>query len=109
MPVHCSGGRDLYPEPEQFRPERFLGQQPAPWTWIPFGGGAHHRIGRSFAMMEMKLVILMLMRQFRFRTTDRHGEKAKRNSINFMPADGAPRRDRRARTSDGVVAAPAVE
>jgi cytochrome P450 len=80
---------DLYPEPERFRPERFLGQQPVPWTWISFGGGAHHCIGRSFAIMEMKTVIRMLMRQFRFRTTDQPGEKAKRKAINFMPGDGA--------------------
>jgi cytochrome P450 len=80
---------DLYPEPNQFKPERFLGQQPAPWTWAAFGGGAHHCIGRSFATMEMKVVIRMLMRQFRFRTTEQSGEQAKRKAINFMPGDGA--------------------
>jgi cytochrome P450 family 135 len=80
---------DLYPEPLQFRPERFLGEKPAPYTWISFGGGEHHCIGRSFALMEMKLVIRMLMRQFRFRTTEQSGEKAKRKAINFMPGDGA--------------------
>jgi cytochrome P450 len=80
---------DLYPEAQRFRPERFLGQPPAPWTWISFGGGAHHCIGRSFALMEMKLVIRMLLRQFRFRTTDQPGEKARRKAINLMPGDGA--------------------
>ncbi len=30
---------DLYPDPYRFRPERFLGQEPGTYTWIPFGGG----------------------------------------------------------------------
>jgi cytochrome P450 len=80
---------DLYPEAHAFRPERFLGQKPAPHIWIAFGGGEHHCIGRSFALMEMKLVIRMLLRQFRFRTTDEPGEMARRKAINFMPGDGA--------------------
>jgi cytochrome P450 len=80
---------DLYPEAHRFRPERFLGEAPAPYTWISFGGGSHHCIGRSFATMEMKLVIRMLLQQFRFRTTDEAGEQARRKAINFMPGDGA--------------------
>jgi cytochrome P450 len=80
---------DLFPEAEQFRPERFVGRNPAPYTWIAFGGGEHHCLGRSFALMEMKLVIRMLLRQFRFRTADQPGEKARRKAINLMPGDGA--------------------
>ena len=35
--VHHS--EDLYPEPDRFRPERFLEQPAGKYTWIPFGGG----------------------------------------------------------------------
>src|SRR5262249_14822881 len=31
----------VHDSPEEFRPERFLGGQPAAGTWIPFGGGVH--------------------------------------------------------------------
>jgi cytochrome P450 family 135 len=31
---------DLYPDPEAFRPERFLDQPPGAFAWVPFGGGA---------------------------------------------------------------------
>ena len=43
---------DNHPEPGQFHPERFLGQNPPANTWIPFGGGVRRCIGAGFAMME---------------------------------------------------------
>ncbi len=41
-----------HPDPEVFRPERFLGQNPPTNTWIPFGGGARRCIGAGFSLME---------------------------------------------------------
>ncbi|WP_295658272.1 cytochrome P450 [uncultured Nocardioides sp.] len=43
---------DNHPEPEAFRPERFLGQNPPTGTWIPFGGGVRRCIGAGFSLME---------------------------------------------------------
>ena len=43
---------DNHPDPEVFRPERFLGQNPPTNTWIPFGGGVRRCIGAGFALME---------------------------------------------------------
>ena len=36
---------DNHPDPERFRPERFLGHNPPTNTWIPFGGGVRRCIG----------------------------------------------------------------
>lgn len=41
-----------HPDPEVFRPERFLGQNPPTNTWIPFGGGVRRCIGAGFSLME---------------------------------------------------------
>ena len=46
------GREDNHPDPEVFRPERFLGQNPPTNTWIPFGGGVRRCIGAGFSLME---------------------------------------------------------
>lgn len=43
---------DNHPDPEVFRPERFLDQNPPTNTWIPFGGGVRRCIGAGFSLME---------------------------------------------------------
>ena len=50
---------DLWPRAGEFRPERWLGEQPAPnpLSWIPFGGGVRRCAGAPFAEMEMREVL----------------------------------------------------
>jgi cytochrome P450 len=50
-----------YPDALDFRPERFLGGSPAPYTWIPFGGGVRRCIGAAFATLEMKVVLRQVL------------------------------------------------
>lgn len=44
---------DLYPEPEKFRPERWLEDEPESYAWLPFGGGIRRCIGAALAQAEM--------------------------------------------------------
>ncbi|MFD2720543.1 cytochrome P450 [Hymenobacter monticola] len=56
-----------WPEPEQFRPSRFAPGQARPVqanTYVPFGGGPRLCIGMQFALTEMQLVTLELLRLF---------------------------------------------
>lgn len=55
---------DIYPEPRQFRPERFLERQFAPHEYLPFGGGHRYCIGSALAMMELKLSVATLLNDF---------------------------------------------
>ncbi len=55
---------DIYPEPKQFRPERFLERQFAPHEYLPFGGGHRRCIGSALAMMELKLSVATLLQEF---------------------------------------------
>lgn len=48
---------DIYPDPLEFKPERWIGEKPGTYTWIPFGGGVRRCIGASFAMAEFEIVM----------------------------------------------------
>ncbi|AFY43331.1 cytochrome P450 [Nostoc sp. PCC 7107] len=52
---------DIYPQPKQFKPERFLEKQFSPYEYIPFGAGARRCIGLAFAQWEMKLAIAKML------------------------------------------------
>ena len=54
---------DLYPEPYAFRPERFLGNAPATYAWVPFGGGVRRCIGAAFAEIEMRVALAEIIRR----------------------------------------------
>jgi cytochrome P450 family 110 len=48
---------EVYPDPDVFRPERFLERRYSPYEYLPFGGGARRCIGMAFAQFEMKIVL----------------------------------------------------
>jgi cytochrome P450 len=80
---------ELYPQPFEFRPERFLGVTPGGYTWIPFGGGRRRCIGAAFAQQEMKIVLGAVLRRFTFEPADPRPERTVRRSITFSPSRGA--------------------
>jgi cytochrome P450 len=51
----------LYPEPEAFRPERFLDGTPPSYGWLPFGGGAHRCIGAALAELEIGVAMKRIL------------------------------------------------
>ncbi|OAX77911.1 hypothetical protein ACJ72_07785 [Emergomyces africanus] len=57
---------DIFPSPSEFQPERFLTQTIPKDAWRPFERGPRGCIGQDLAMMEMRMVILMLLRSFDF-------------------------------------------
>jgi cytochrome P450 len=60
------GRPDIWPEPEQFRPERFLGERPSPTIYFPFGGGGRRCLGATFARFEACVILATLLREFEF-------------------------------------------
>jgi cytochrome P450 len=79
---------DYYPEPERFRPERFLGDDaPDTYSWLPFGGGTRRCLGASFATFEMRVVIRRVLERAALHAVGRP-EKGVRRGITFVPKHG---------------------
>jgi cytochrome P450 len=74
--------------PASFDPDRFVGTSPAPFQWIPFGGGVHRCPGASFATLEMDVTLRTLLREFRFAPTDSPGERRHNRGVAWVPARG---------------------
>jgi cytochrome P450 len=80
---------DNYPEPFDFRPERFLGDDPPDtYTWIPFGGGTRRCIGAAFAELEMRIAIETILAAFELRAASPAMERPVRRNVTFSPATG---------------------
>ncbi|CAN5512220.1 cytochrome P450 [soil metagenome] len=78
-----------HPDPTQFDPQRFLGAQPAPNTWIPFGGGVRRCLGAGFALMEAGAVLDEVSRRFDLHPDRDSPERAQSRNITLAPARGA--------------------
>jgi cytochrome P450 len=79
---------DVYPEPERFRPERFVGVQPDPVSWLPFGGGIRRCIGAQFALYEMKIVLATMLAHCEFSLAQASPARAVRRAVTLFPEHG---------------------
>jgi cytochrome P450 len=81
---------ESYPEPLEFRPERFLTDPPETYSWIPFGGGVRRCLGAAFAEFEMRIVLRELLARCELRGARSAPERIARRNITFSPRDGTP-------------------
>jgi sterol 14-demethylase len=59
-----------FPHPDAFDPGRYIDPRQEDlqnrWTWIPFGAGKHRCVGNAFAMMQMKAIFSVILRDYEF-------------------------------------------
>jgi cytochrome P450 len=79
---------DVWPEPEAFRPERFLGKKVDPYHYFPFGGGTRRCLGMAFATYEMKIVLARVLSRVSLRSAARGAARMVRRGITFAPEGG---------------------
>ncbi|MBW4511502.1 MAG: cytochrome P450 [Scytonematopsis contorta HA4267-MV1] len=77
---------DLYPEPNHFRPERFLERQFSPYEFLPFGGGNRRCLGKAFALFEMKLVLATILVHLKLVLADLPPVKPVRKVVTVAPS-----------------------
>ncbi|MGB3638946.1 MAG: cytochrome P450 [Rivularia sp. (in: cyanobacteria)] len=79
---------EVFPEPKQFKPERFLERQFTPYEFFPFGGGNRRCIGLAFAMYEMKLVLAQILSQYEVSRIDKRPVKPVRRGLTLATPAG---------------------
>jgi cytochrome P450 len=81
---------DVYPEPFEFRPERWLdGRKPGTYEWIPFGGGIRRCLGAALAMAEQRVVLEAMARRLDLEADDPAPERALHRNVTMIPSRGA--------------------
>ncbi|NEP48130.1 MAG: cytochrome P450 [Moorea sp. SIO3C2] len=81
---------DLYPESDQFKPERFLERQYSAYEYFPFGGGNRRCIGAALAMLEMKLVVAKVLSDYHLALAQDKIIKPARRGVAIAPENGVP-------------------
>jgi len=79
---------ELHPEPEQFRPERFLPENKDnvhPYSFFAFGHGPRNCVGMRFAHLAMKLTIVNLVKRFKFHFVNE--QKFVKDHFSLSPVD----------------------
>lgn len=60
---------EVWPDPESFRPRRFLGPTPTPGSYHPFGLGPRACLGAQFSLHEMVILLELLLPAYEFTVT----------------------------------------
>jgi cytochrome P450 family 110 len=79
---------DLYPDPSQFKPERFMNRQFSPYEYLPFGGGNRRCVGLALAQLEMKLVLATILSRYQLALADTKPVKPIRRGLTIAPSGG---------------------
>ncbi|HEY3822465.1 MAG TPA: cytochrome P450 [Polyangiaceae bacterium] len=78
----------VYPEPEAFKPERFLDKKPDPYAWFPFGGGSRRCLGMTFSLHELKVVLASVLTSVRLRKRHPGPATVKLRGFTLVPKGG---------------------
>lgn len=94
---------EVYPEPQAFRPERFLdGNDPGGYSWLPFGGGVRRCPGASLALLEMRVIIRTILQHVDLAPDRPEPERPVVRGVTTVPGRGARVIARRRITGDAT-------
>jgi cytochrome P450 len=79
---------EVFPEPEKFRPERFLDREYQPWEFLPWGGGARRCIGMALSFYEMRIVLGTILSELRMAAAQPGVPRALNRGMVISPEGG---------------------
>jgi cytochrome P450 len=81
---------DLYPQPDEFRPERFTEDQAESYSWLPFGGGIRRCIGAALAQLEMTEVLRVIGARAELEPLRAEMDPVVLRGVTLIPKHGVP-------------------
>jgi cytochrome P450 len=81
---------EVWPDPEGFSPERFLGVRTSPYAYYPFGGGDHRCLGAAFATYQMRIVLAELLTRAELRVAPGYNPRPVLRAVTVGPSRGMP-------------------
>jgi cytochrome P450 len=103
------GDPEVYPDPEAFRPERFLENPPDGYAFIPFGGGAHRCLGASLATLELESFLERLAARVELSPVGPPAKRVRRGPILAPDSEGRARVSRLFLPAEALTAAETPE
>jgi cytochrome P450 family 110 len=76
----------IYPQPDRFRPERFIERSYSPFEFLPFGGGHRRCPGAHLSDCEMRIALATIVTRWEFALLGE--EKEIRHNIGTGPKHG---------------------
>lgn len=77
--------QDLFPNPKQFKPERFIEKEFSAYEYLPFGGGTRRCLGYAFAPFQINLVLATIMSNYKLQLVNDRPIELIRNAAGVAP------------------------
>lgn len=79
---------ECFAQPGEFRPERFMGPEPVPFEWMPFGGGLRRCAGSFSVQLQMKVLLATILSRVGLQRQPGPAQRMVRAFISLAPDKG---------------------